>query len=546
MRPRLQRLTPPSPLRSPNLFYSRLVVHHAKLTCSRARPSLPFLAPPNANSAIASRSFTSVNKLWLKHEAKLVVRYTLSLWGIACCILGISFLINEELNERKVPTPHDWPFLTRKYLRDAHLSKSPQDGQVDWHQTLQLSRIVVLYLQDETNRGKRVVKPLTEKEDMSPQEIEFISYDISAMPEESRRGYYDALMLAAKAAEHLDGWVRDRSRDIISPPEYVIGPSNPRPAPLPPKSERAPREEDCEIAYPVADNWYIKALATEGFTHRQKMNVALEYATFSEFKGQREGADALYNLALAEASQDIAPQDLPYDPKTLVVKSDASPPSQNVFDALTAIATSKARRGDVASALPMFISLLRARRSLSDTRPKPTSKPKKLKDYEIIMQFFAQPPYPPPPPDGTQIPWRDALERCQEASLSLYIGEILFSQLHGGEGLAWTRDSVDLSEEQLRRLNRQEEDKEAKQTCRECLVSGIDNWTTMVSRLARAEEEKKMSSPKPSPFSLWKRPEEDGRWEAEQAVVEERKRRTRELIEDLTPPSTLIPSFFKA
>ncbi|PHH70162.1 hypothetical protein CDD82_7299 [Ophiocordyceps australis] len=546
MRPRLHRLKLPSPLLGSNLLHHGPLVHHAKLTCSRARPNLPFLATPNAKSALASRSYTSDKRQWLKHEAKLVVRYTLSLWGIACCFLCIWFFIGEEINEREFPTPHDWPFLTRKYLRDANLFKSPSDGQVDWPKALQLSRLVVLYLEDRKKGGKDVVKFRNKKKKMSPQDREFISCDISAMPEEWRRGYYEAIMLAAKAAEHLDGWVRDRSRNIVSPPEYVIGPSNPRPAPIPPKSAHAPRQEDCEIAYPVADNWYLKILATEGFTARQKMNAALEYASFSEFKGQTEGADALYNLALAEASQGIAPEDLPYDPKTLVMKSDATSPSQNVLDALTAIATSKARRGDVTCALPIFISLLRARRSLSNTRPKPTSKPKKLKDYEMIMQFFAQPPYPPPPPDGTQTPWRDVGERCQEASLSLYIGEILFSQSPGGEGLAWTRDSVDLSEEQLRRLSRQEEDKEAKHTCRQCLVSGLDNWAVMVSRLARMEEEQKKSSSQPSPFSLWKRREDDGRWEAEQAVVEERKRRTRELVEDLKPSSTSFWSFLKA
>ena len=43
-------------------------------------------------------------------------------------------------------------------------------------------------------------------------------------------------MIAAKAAEYVDGWVVDKTRNAICAPEHVIGPSNPKPKPFPPGS----------------------------------------------------------------------------------------------------------------------------------------------------------------------------------------------------------------------------------------------------------------------------------------------------------------------
>ncbi|KAK2594704.1 hypothetical protein QQS21_007554 [Conoideocrella luteorostrata] len=532
---------------SPRMICIRSFANQTNLTSTKSRPSLPFLLVPKSSAAII-RSFTSERKRWLKHEAKLVARYTVTLWGLAACVLLIFFAVNEETTEREYPTPHEWHYLTRKFLRDAQDFRDPKNGEVNWARCLELARGVVIRLEDPKLGGGKVVK-LSDKVDPSLEVPgEFINCDISAMSEEWRRGYFEAIMLAAKAAEHVDNWVRDKDRNIVCAPEFVIGPSNPRPRPTPPGRPHAPREEDCEVAYPSADHWYMKILATTGLTSRDKMEAALEYATFMEFKNRQEGAEALYSLALTEASTGLDPSKLPYDPKTFVVRTNAPAPSMNVLDALTAIANHKARRGDISFALPIYISLLKARRSLSDIPPPRTrSKSQRPSLYEQFVKYFGPPAYPPPGPDGTQAPWRNPYERCQEASLSLYIGEILYATASRDDGLAWTRDGVDLAEQQLRALGTATTDKETKRICRECLSTGLDNWSTMVSRLARAEETKKSIGSKSAMFSFWGGSQDvEGRWVAEEAVVQERMRRTRELIEDVTPPSLGIMSYFKA
>lgn len=532
---------------SPRFICIRSFAHQTKFTCTKSRPSLPFLLVPKASPSIA-RSFTSERRRWLKHEAKLVARYTVTLWGLAACVIIIFFAVNEETNEREYPTPHEWNYLTRKFLRDAQRFRDPKNGEVNWARCLELARGVVIRLEDPKLGGKRVLK-LSGKVDPSLEVPgEFINCDISAMSEQWRRGYFEAIMLAAKAAEHVDGWVRDTERNVVCAPEFVIGPSNPRPKPIHAGQPHAPREEVCEPAYPSADHWYTKILTTTGLSSRQKMEAALEYATFMEFKNRQEGVDALYSLALTEASRGSDSSKVPYDTKTFVIKSNEPAPSLNVLEALTAIANHKARKGDISSALPIYISLLQARRSLSDSPP-PTSRPKVQREslYERFLNYFGPPAYPPPGPDGTEAPWRDPYERCQEASLNLYIGEILYATSAKEEGLAWTRDGVDLAEEQLRVLGAASKEKETIRVCRECLSTGLENWTTMISRLARAEEARKTNGSKTSMFSFWGgSPDAEGRWAAEEAVVQGRMRRTRELLEDVTPPGVGIMSYFKA
>ncbi|UNI13759.1 hypothetical protein JDV02_000471 [Purpureocillium takamizusanense] len=546
---RRQRLFATAATRPQPFFKSRSFNSQSKFTSTKARPSLPFLVVPRSSSAPV-RSFTSERRRWLKHEAKLVARYTITLWGVAAAVLTILFAVNEESAEREFPTPHDWAFLTRKLLRDAHGFREPKNGEVNWARALELARGVVVRLEDPKLDGKDVSK-LSNKEDTSL-EIpgEFNSCDISAKSEEWRRGYFESIMLAAKAAEHVDGWLRDRTRNVVSPPEFVIGPSNPRPKPIAPGNPHAPREEDCDVAYPSADNFYMKILATKGLSARQKMDAALEYASFMEFKGRTDGPEALYNLALAEVTQGVEPARLPYNPKTFVVHDRAGPPSLNILDALTAIATYKARQGDLSSALPIYVSLLKARRSLSDTPPRSTSpKPPRQSVIRQVFSFFSPPDYPPPPPNGFEPPWRSPHERCQEASLNLYIGEILYATGSRDDGLGWTRDGVDLSEEQLRALasGTDRSSKESRQTCRECLATGLDNWSTMVARLARAEAAKKSGGASSNVFSFWSASRDaDGRWAAEEAVVQERKRRTKELLEEVAPPSAGIWSLIKA
>lgn len=548
MRPRLAirraRLITPrqSLLRSPCL---RTFTYHTQLT-TKSRPNLPFLAIPITNRA-AARYLSTERKRWLKHEAKLAVRYTASFWGIIFCAGVILWLVNEEGNERKYPTPHEWRFMTRKILRDANIGRDPKNGEVNWAMAMELSRGCVLRLEDPKFDGTDVAKLSDHIDPDADIPGEFIACDITAKSEEWRRGYFEAIMLAAKASEHTDGWVRDTTRNVISPPNFVIGPSNPRPTPIPAGQPHAPREEDCVIAYPSADSFYMKILATKGFTSRQRLEAALEYASFMEFKQREEGPEALYHIALAEATQGMDMTTPPYNPKTFVLDDKAGPPPLNILDTITAIANSKARSGNMSAALPIYLSLLKARRFLPNDPPKTQRTKRHTRSiYQQLVDYVSPPAYPPPPPDGTESPWRSPQEKCQEASLSLYIGEILFASSSRHDGLSWTRDSVDMSEEQLRGMGPTTA-KADKQTCRECLSAGLENWSTMVAKLVREEEKRKEQGSQSGVFSFWSGAQaNEGRWTAEDAVVKERTRRTKELLEDVTPAASTLMSYFKA
>ncbi|PFH59813.1 hypothetical protein XA68_11861 [Ophiocordyceps unilateralis] len=524
----------------------RLVSPMACRRCmtSQTRPAIPFLSAPTAGRG-AGRRFTSARKQWLKHEAKLVVRYTLIFWGCGLAVVVILWAFEQEAKEREFPTPHEWAWRTRNMLRSAHHS-----GDSDWTYTLTLARRVVMRLGNPAYDGQNVVQLAGRPDPTLEYPDEFIPCDISANSEDWRSGYFDAMLLSAKAAENTDGWLHDRVRNVVVPPKYVLGPSNPRPCPLPPGFSGVPREEDCVLAYPSAENWYMKMLATVGFTPRQRVDAALAYANFLQYKGQSEAAEALYNLALVEATSKMEPARLPYNSKTLVLKEGGEPPSANILEALTAMANFKARKGQLSSALPMYISLLKARRRLPNHPPPPTTSNRP--PPSLVQQVMRPPSYPESPGDGTEPPWRNSLERCQEAALHLYIGEILYATSSRVQGLAWTRDAVDLAEEQLQDRNPANMGKEEKTRCRECLAVGLRNWSTIVAQLVQAEKAaKKKSGVESRMIPFWheaqETPEAGSRWKSEQAVVKERAERARVLlVDDISPQSEGLVSLLKA
>ncbi|RDA95361.1 hypothetical protein CP533_3489 [Ophiocordyceps camponoti-saundersi (nom. inval.)] len=506
-------------------FYYRCSSIHSSAGF-RSRPALPFLSAPTRNSG---RRFTSAQKQWFKNEMKLAARYTTTICGCITAAIGIYWAIGEEAIEREIPTPHDWSYLTRKRLRDAL-----KEGNLIL--AYLSARIALARLEDLEYDGQNLVKLADPPDPKVEFPDEFIPYDISAKSENWRRGYLDALLFSARAAYRLEGLLVDVTRNLHVHPRYVIGPSNPRPKPIPPGAPSAPLERDCRLAFPPFAHYYIKILATEGFTARQRVDAILEFAGAVQSKGKLDAAEALYTLALNEATLNTEPACLPYDSKTLVLKDGGEPPSANVLEALTAMANFKARTGQLPSALSMYVSLLKARRSLSDTPPPPANSncppPSTL---QRIFNSVKPPPYPESPGDGTEPTWRNSLGRCQEAALHLYIGEILYATSSRVDGLAWTRDAVDMSEEQLRAGD---VDKETKQRCRECLATSLSNWATMVSNLAEVEKAKKVDVPKKTSFiPFWQQAQETGsRWGAEQDVVRERAQRARELLVDPTPP----------
>ena len=567
MRPRLilRRILPRN---SQNLPFFRSFAHNTPYRSRpAARPQLPFLSIPKVTGQQRVRYLTTEKKAWIKHEVKQGLTYGVLFTAAGIAFMTISWAMKQETLEREYPTPHEWGYLTRIYFRNARSRRDKTDGLPNWVEIMELAESVVKRLEDPSIDGKGVRGA---SHDCPPG-----TKDVSAMPESWRRGYFESMILYAAAAQHLHGWMRDKTRNIMFPPEVIIGPSNPRPKPIRPGQASAPREEDCEPVYPSADDIYVRIVSTPGFTTRQRMEAALAHASWLEFNNLPGPASIMYERAVELSLENSPTPPPPLDATTHALKETTPLPSENLLTSLTALATFQARSGNLTTALPILVSILKARKSLpnpDDTSllsPHPSQKKPSLP--RTLLNLIQPPPYPSPPPDGTKPPVRDAKELCLEAALHLHIGEILYASRPAGreEGLAWTRDAVDLAEGQLRRLGGSssgttaDDDavrREAKAVCRDCLAAGMENWGRMVARLAKEERERQGGGGQQRPSEggwfggLWShggsevKAEDVDRWAAEERVIEERQRRAAELLEDLEPPRKLFDfgSIFKA
>lgn len=551
----------------------RTFTHNSSALYYRSRPQLPFLSIPSRQQPFRHqqwRYLTTERRSWLRREAFLTFKFTAYIWAVIFFLATARFAVGQDSLEAEFPTPHEWSFWTRMLKRGADAERWRNDVIMEnWPMIMDMLKDVLRRLEDPAKDGKGV------KDLVGPGKPPGAK-DISDLPEAWRRGYYEALLLYCIASEHVQGFVLDKKRKMVFPAEMIRGPSNPFPKPIPVGSKPPPREEDCVPAdFPTPDECYLKLLATEGLNTKQRMDAALSYANWLEYKGVLGPAAIIYddalNMALAELEipeeAEVAAAPPLLDPKTNVLNDKATrSPSANLLTSLTALATFKARHEDVSSALPILISILQARRSLPKYGPSSqsssssssfTTSDRSKTLPQKIMALLTPPDYPPPPPDGRSPPVRDSKELCEEAGLHLHIGEILYAMQSSTreDGLVWTREGVDLAEEELHKvLEENSEDRGTKATCRECLGSGLDTWATMVRRMVREEEAAKASGkPKSSAgwFGLWSggKVEEDnvGRWSAEEKVVSERRRRVDEMLEDLPkPPSGLLGALLRA
>ena len=414
-------------------------------------------------------------------------------------MLVLAFGVQQEYLNHRFPSPSEWSWVTRKDWRSARWQEDhEEDGVnlVDWARTGEAYRQLLRRLEDPNIDGAGLAD--ADEGGILVAGIGKTGCDISKKSEPWRRGYYEILMGAARAAEHLDGYVRDKTRNVAFPANVVIGPSNPNPRPVPPGSKSAPREEDCEAAFEGPEVYYMRVLTTQGFTDKQRIDAALAYAVWLDYKRTPEAALEMHRWALdIVASKSEKPA---IDLTTGVIRTDSGLPSANVLSVATALGVHHAVNSNLTLALPIFLSILRARRSLPEipTTMRSTLTPDEEEKgllstvREMIHSIIAPPQYPPPPDDGTSPPQRTPKERCEEAGIMTYIGEILYAskltRTSREDGLAWTREAVDLAEEELRRKG---VDKDAKKKCKQCLEVGLSNWMAMVGKMAREEREAK-------------------------------------------------------
>lgn len=317
-------------------------------------------------------------------------------------------------------------------------------------------------------------------------------YDITMKSPEWRQGYYTALMTAAKAAENVDGWVKDEERKSFFPPEYMVGPSNPNPKAVPVEGVLPPREEFCKPAFEAPDGFYLKILTTRGFSNGEKVAAAIAYGDWFVFKGLPQSAEEMYRWGLDIALSSLSNPDQIIKASTAVINEDAAEVTPNILKVATAIATNDASRGNLSSALPIFLSVLRARRAAAIDTAAPSLPAEKRYGIADILSPASKPVISP---TGDNPFLRTPISTCEDAQIMNHIGEILFasttstaaiSQPQQLTGIAWTREAVELAEktatEGSKALSKDEQ-----RRCMKCADAGLTNWIAMLQTLADQE-----------------------------------------------------------
>lgn len=520
------------------------------------RPQLPFLSPSSGVRPLPplsihlrqhfGRLISTETRDYYKRRISGGLRLGLTFYAILVCFQIIKLGIYHEDIEHKWPTPEEWSWKSRWCLRSAEALQHPEEiGNLitSWPKVYGYLSELIERLENVEGEGQGIVEQADGG--FVIEGIGKTGFDVSAKSEPWRRGYFQALIGAAKAAENLDGWVTDWKQRISAPAEFVIGPSNPNPRPMLPGVNKELREEDCQPSAPGPETFYMKILTTKGFNEGQKLDAALAYADWLDYKGLSSTARDMYDWAM-----DIAVSGSPVEAskvvnvKTGVLKNNSKNlPSENILRVSTALAVHQAQQGNLPTALSIFTSVLKARRSLPHPES-PVPLPPKRQSADFITSWinkvktvFTPLVYPPPPPSGNAPPLRTPSSICEEAGLMTYIGEIIYASSSTDAGLAWTRDATDTAETSIYDLGGPDH-VAPDHRCAQCLRVGLDNWKTMVSKMiSKAEAEELQSKEKAK--SAWlggekrvrKAEAERLRWEAEMALLRERYNRLAPFVE---------------
>jgi hypothetical protein len=324
-------------------------------------------------------------------------------------------------------------------------------------------------------------------------------FDVTAKSEEWRQGYYEVLVGLAQAAERLDGWVTDKWRRNVWAPEFVPSATNKRPKAVLPGMPEVPDEEHRVPAAETPETFYLKIITSKGFTTCQRLSAALGYADWLSFRKLPDSAEEMYRWAM-----DIAIAGLPTPDPSAVIDRDTgilsyTAPKEaitpNIIYAATNLATFLAEQGRVTSALPIFISLLRARLSADEVHYPTASAPKDSTLVGTVMSLLKEPDYPPVPPSGDEPLLRKETDRCEEAALKSYIGEILFatastSPQQRQQGLSWVRDAVSTSK-LAQSLDPIRINEELRKKCEQCEEVGLESWGKIMTYLAAEARERR-------------------------------------------------------
>lgn len=411
--------------------------------------------------------------------------------------------ILSEQQERAFPSPHEWSLITRFRFRRGKWWQVPEnneeEGFPNWARVYDELDHALSRLEDPNTDGAGLAEQ--EEGGILVPGVGKAGLDITAKSDEWRQGYYEVLLGMAAAAERLEGWVTDKWRRNVWAPEFVESASNPRPKAVLPGMPEVPDENNRVPAGDAPETFYLKIITTKGFTTYQRLTAALGYADWLSFKKLPDSAEEMYRWAL-----DIAIAGLPTaDPSTVIdrqtaVLSSTAPNESitpNIVYAATNLATFFAEQGKVASALPILVSLLRARLSAEEAlTPKSNAQDSSLTG--TLLSLLKEPDYPPVPPSGDETLRRKETDRCEEAALKNYIGEILFATAGSSseqrqQGLSWVRDGVSTSKI-AQSLDPISANDELRKKCEKCEEVGLESWGKIMTYLAAEARDKRDSA----------------------------------------------------
>ena len=447
-------------------------------------------------------------------------------------------------------------------MREAMFAEFADNAKINgvvtnWVKAGRLYLSVLERLESERFDGKNLI---VENGKVLVQGIRAEGVDVSAKSEPWRRGYHEALMGAARVAENLVGTCKlkgDKGGVRRLPWESIPGPNNLRPKPLPYDKKYSnttpPTFDEVEDAFPPPDVFYQKVLDTAGFDTRQRLDAALAYADWNDFQGKADVAENTFMLAA-----EIAQRGLPATSGKvvnvgtgLILKGQEDAVSDNLLRVCTAFGVHHAKAGDVKKALPVFLSVLRARKNLpasviapigANQKPRTENNDGWWAYVSALPDLITEPAYPPPPPSGNDRPFHTLKEACEEVGLMTYIGEILFatSDSERAKGISWTRDSVEAAEAIMWVMDEQKEH-DGRERCRECLETGLQNWKAMSREMARlaAKKEKEIQADKGGYGIPWggaqkleRARNEKKQWEEENVQIELRRQKTLPLLQE--------------
>lgn len=476
--------------------------------------------------------------------------------------------------EHNHPTPTEWSFWARWEARVAKAAES-RSGVTDWALVGKFWSKLVKRLEDPKGDGKGLKQQEVDSAPIMVDGVGMVGFDITAKRERWKQAYWECLMGLAKASEHLDGMCKRKGADLkdkLFNWENIYGPENPRPKPMPYDKNgehlRVPTFNEVEPAMDDPEVYYMKILTTKGFTNQQRLDAALAYADWCDYKGLKETSSYAYSWAL-----DIAAGGLPQgadhvvDIQTGVINTGKEQfVTENLLKATTALGVWHAKNGEVKEALPIFLSVLRARKALPAAPPhlqQTASRPDMMTPEQrqaqtqgdvvmryvtTFMDFFRESDSMQVPSTGDERPFHSLKEACEEVGLMTYIGEILFatSEQEREKGLSWTRDSVEAAEAVLWFMDEQgaSPDQEGRQKCRECLETGLANWQQMTRQMARLAKKKEEEARQSKGWlglgigqgsAIDKAHEEIKRWEEEEVQIELRRQKTASLVNNLKP-----------